>query len=78
MDNLKLFFPFSFKTKDTTELIVAIVIYIVIGAIAGLVLGFLTWIPVLGYVFTLIGSILGIYTFVGIVLAVLNYFNLLK
>ena len=78
MDLLKTLFPFSFKAKDVTSLVIAIVIYVLFGAVCGLVIGFLSEIPVLGIIFSLLGSVLGLYGLIGIVLAVLTYFNLIK
>ncbi len=78
MDLLKMLFPFSFKSKDVTSLVIAIVIYVLFGAVCGLVIGFLSSIPVLGIIFSLVGSVLGLYGLIGIVLAVLTYFNLIK
>ena len=78
MDLLKTIFPFSFKAKDTVSLVVAIVVYVLFGAVCGLIIGFLAKIPVLGIIFSLLGSVLGLYGLLGLVLAVLVYFNLIK
>ena len=80
MDMLKKFFPFSYKVrvKNVTDLVVSLLIYIVVGAVAGVVLGFLGGIPVVGLVFQLIGTVLSLYTTVGIVLAVLVFLDVLK
>ena len=80
MDMLKKFFPFSFKVrvKNWTDLIISLLIYIVIGAVAGVVLGFLGGIPVLGLVFNLIGWVLSLYTTAGMVLSVLVCLDVLK
>ena len=78
MDLLKSIFPFSFKAKDTVSLVVAIVIYVLFGAVCGAVIGFLAKIPVLGIIFSLLGTVLGLYGLIGLILAVLVYFNLVK
>ena len=79
METLKKFFPFSFKEKkDVAALIVNIIIYVVVGAIAGAVIGLFYNIPVLGTIFSLLGSLVGIYTTAGIVLSVLHYVKVLK
>ena len=39
MDMLKKFFPYSFGAKDITNLIVKIIVYIVVGAVIGLLRG---------------------------------------
>lgn len=79
METLKKFFPFSFgEKKDVAALIVNIIIYVVVGAIAGAVIGLLYKIPVLGAIFSLLGSLVGIYTTAGIVLSILHYVKVLK
>ena len=78
MDMLKKIFPFSFGVKDITALVVALVIYIVGGAVIGLVFGLLAKIPLVGILFSIIGWLVGVYCLIGIILAVLEYFNLIK
>jgi len=79
MDLLKKLFPVSFKYADTVaNLIIGILIYVVGGAVAGAVIGFLSAIPVIGFVFSLVGSLLGIYCFAGIVIEVLLFAKVLK
>ena len=88
MDFLKKLWPTAFlvKAKDLTAMIVQIVILIIAGAILpivtailGLVLGL---IPVVGPlvlgILGVLSGIVGLYCLVGIVLCVLNYFEVLK
>lgn len=80
MDILKQVFPFAFKVKekDVTDLVVSIIIHIVVAVIGSLILGLLSWIPVIGFVLGLVGGVIDLYALVGIVLAVLNFLNVLK
>lgn len=79
MDLLKKLFPVSFKFADSVaNLIIGILIYLVGGAIAGAVIGFLSGIAVIGFVFALVGSLLGIYCLAGIVIEVLVFLDILK
>ncbi len=79
MDLLKKLFPISFKyAGSVAELIIGILIYVVGGAIAGAVIGFLAGLPVIGFVFGLIGSVLGIYSLAGIIIEVLVFCKVLK
>ena len=78
MDMLKKYFPFSFKAKDVKDLVINIVIYLVVSIVGGWVLGLIGAIPVIGLIADLIGALLGLYCLVGIVLALLDYFKLLK
>ena len=77
MDALKILFPWSFKNKTMKDLIVSILIYMAINIVGGLVFGLLSAIPLLGFVFSLLGGALGIYTLAGVILASLHFFGLL-
>jgi len=73
MDVLKKVFPFSFKSNDLTGFIVALIFYVIICGICGAIIGFLTKIPLLGIIFSILGSVLGIYGLIGIILSVLVF-----
>ena len=73
MDSLKKIFPLSFKyTKDITSLIIGIIIYVVVGAIGGLLIGL---VPLVGWI---IGGILDLYVAVGVVLLILAFLKIIK
>lgn len=78
MDMIRKVFPFSFGAKEVKELVIKILIYLVVGAVLGWVIGLFAKIPVLGLIFSLAGTVVGLYCFVGIVLAVLDYMKVLK
>ncbi len=78
MDMVKKFFPNAFKAKELSSFIVALVIYVLIDVVCGFVIGLLAKIPVLGIVFSLLGSIVGLYALVGIVLSILVFVKVLK
>ena len=87
MDVLKKIFPLSWKmTKDTTNFIVGIVIYVVLGFVFGLVSGLASllvgWIPVAGFIFDLLLSIIGyfvsVYSLMGLVLLILVFCKVIK
>ena len=75
---VKKFFPNAFKAKELSSFIVALVIYALIDVVCGFVIGLLAKIPVLGIIFSLLGSIVGLYALVGIVLSVLVFVKVLK
>lgn len=56
----------------------ALVIYVLIDVVCGFVIGLLAKIPVLGIIFSLLGSIVGLYALVGIVLSILVFVKVLK
>lgn len=78
MDMVKKFFPNAFKAKELSSFIVALVIYVLIDVVCGFVIGLLAKIPVLGIIFSLLGSIVGLYALVGIVLSILVFVKVLK
>ena len=79
MDLVKKYFPYSFSKKKTRQdLIKAILIYLVAGFVGGLVIGLLGKIPLIGFLFGIVGTVVEIYVVAGIVLTVLDYKKMLK
>lgn len=78
MEMLKKFFPYSFGAKDIKELIIKIIVMVVVDAIAGVLIGILALIPIVGIIVGLVGGLVGLYFLIGIVLAILDYFKVLK
>ncbi len=80
MDFLKTLWPTSFKVqeKNVTSLIVQLIIFIVLCAIAGVVIGLLALIPIVGIIASIAGSLLGLYGLIGIVLCILQFCGVLK
>ena len=79
MNMFKPFFPLAFvPKKDVIALVINIALHIIADAIAGLVIGFLGVLPFIGWAFALVGSIIGLYFLVSLVLSILDYLNLLK
>lgn len=79
MDTLKKFFPLSFKfAKDVANLIIGIIIYLVIGAVAPAILGILGFLPVIGWILGIVSSLVGIYCLAGIVIQILVFAKVLK
>ena len=78
MDLLKKLFPLSFRLKDVTALVIAIIIYVVVDVIVGVFVGLLWWIPIVGLLLSAVASLIGLYTIIGIVLAILDFFGVLK
>ncbi len=78
MDLIKKFFPQAMQAHDVKGLIIAILIYAVVNFLGGIVLGLLNGIPLVGFVFGVIGWALGIYCAVGIIVALLVFFKVVK
>ena len=78
MDLLKKLFPFSFGSKDVAALVIKIIIYVVAGAVIGFLLGIIGKLPLVGIITGLLGTLVGIYTTAGIVIAILDYCKVFK
>lgn len=78
MDFLKKFFPFSFKANGLVAFIITLIVYAVIDIVCGFAIGLLAKIPVINLVTGLLGSLLGLYCLIGIVLTILVFLKVLK
>lgn len=78
MDTLKKFFPTAFKSTENQPFIIALVIYILIDIVCGLVIGLLAKIPVVGILFSIVGAVVGLYALIGIVLSILVFVKVIK
>ena len=79
MDMVKKYFPKSFGLEDVKALLISILIYIVVDILCGVVCAVLGIIPLLGGIAAwVIGTVVGIYTTVGIVLSILSFLKVIK
>ena len=79
MDMLKKFFPLAFRAKkDVAALVINIIIHLVADAVAGIIIGVLAGLPLIGWLFAAVGSLLGLYFTISLVLSILDYFKILK
>ena len=79
MDMLKKIFPLSFQPKpDVASLVINILLQLVVSAVAGWVIKIVVGIPLIGIVFGLVGSLVGLYFTAGIIISLLDYFKILK
>ena len=78
MDILKKVFPHAFKANELIPFIVILLIYLLIDVVCGAVIYLLSWIPFVGTLFYLLGSAVALYAFVGIVLSILVFMQVIK
>ena len=78
MDMLKRFFPHAFRAKELAAFIITLIIYVLIDVVCGFVIGLLAKLPIIGIVFGLLGSLVGLYALIGIVLSILVFVKVLK
>lgn len=78
MDILKKYFPRAFKSDELYAFIVSLIVYVLIDVVCGVVIGLLSKLPIIGFIFGLAGSLVGLYAFVGIVLSILVFVKVIK
>lgn len=80
MDLLKKIWPTPFKIqpKDIVSLLIQGIIFLLICTVAGFIIGLLAKIAIIGVVFGLIGSLMGLYSLVGLILCILKFFDVVK
>ena len=78
MDLLKKLFPLSFKVSEVKDLVISIIVYALIDVVCGVLIGLLAKIPLIGILFSLVGTLIGIYATAGIVLSILVFVKVIK
>ena len=78
MDTVKKFFPNALKADNVTGLLVAILIYVLVNFIGGLIFGLVSKLPLIGFVAGFAGWVLGIYCAVGVILSILIFLHIIK
>ena len=78
MDFLKKYLPHAFKAKQTNDFIVSLIIYAAIAIVGGAIIGLLAKLPIIGFIFSIVGAIVDLYALVGIVLSILVFVKVIK
>ena len=78
MDYIKRLFPQAMQATELKGLLIAILIYAVVNFVGGIVLGLLSNIPLVGFVFGVCSWALTVYCAVGIIVALLVFFKIIK
>ena len=78
MDRIKKYFPIAFKATELKPFIISIVLFCLIDLVCGFVIGLLAKIPLIGILFSILGAVIGLYAFVGIVLSILVFVKVVK
>ena len=74
MNSLKIYFPLAFtEKKDIMAVVANVALHIVAGWIAGIVLGIVGILPVIGLLAGLAGAAVEFYLLVSMILSVLDY-----
>ncbi|MBP3494324.1 MAG: hypothetical protein J6J83_06925 [Oscillospiraceae bacterium] len=78
MNLLKKLFPFSFKATQLSSLLAAVIVCVLVDVVCGWVIGLVAKLPLVGWIFSILGAVIGLYALVGIVVALLVFFKVLK
>ena len=65
--------PFKIKKGNLASFLIQLIIFLVVVAVVGWLIGLLAHLPIVGIVFSLLGSLIGIYNLVGIILCILRF-----
>ena len=73
---LKQYFPAALRSTDSNSFIKALVFYLVIGVVFGVICRVVGIIPIIGWLVAgIIGLVVGLYVLCGLVLSILTYVN---
>ena len=75
MNIAKKYFPHALKADNVTGLLVAILFYVLVNFIGGFVFGLVSTLPLVGFIASFAGWILGIYCGIGALLSLLIFIN---
>jgi hypothetical protein len=79
MKDLKKIFPLSFRFANyVVDLIIGIMLYILVGAIDGVLIGIVVTIPIIGIVAWILGLALDVYVLAGVVIEILAFLKVVK
>ncbi len=76
METLKKLWPLPFKVEkgDVNSFVINLVIFLLICAVGGLIIGVLgALLPILGVIWWIVGSLLDFYGLVGIILCIVRF-----
>lgn len=80
MDYMKKFWPtpFTIKEKDITSFVVQLLVFVVVCAVVGVLIGVLAKIAIIGKIFIIVGGLMELYGLIGVILCVLKFLGLVK
>ena len=80
MDILKKLWPIPFKIteKDVTSFVVQLVIFILVCAVASVLIGILSLVPIVGILVGIVGRLVELYGLIGTILCSLVFLGVIK
>ncbi|MBE6594538.1 MAG: hypothetical protein E7644_01930 [Ruminococcaceae bacterium] len=80
MDILKKFWPSAFKLQkgEVRPFVIQLIIFVVVAAVLGVLMGFLGGIKIVGFIFAILGTLIDLYCTAGIVFSILRFVGVFK
>ena len=75
---IKKYFPHASNADNLKGLLTAIFIYVIVNFVGGLVFGIFSKLPLVGFIASFAGWLLGIYCAAGAILAILLFLHILN
>ncbi len=78
MGLLKMLWPTPFKIQkgNVVSLVIQLVIFVVLCALVGWLIGVLAGTPIIGVIFSIVGGLMELYGLIGIILCVLKFLGM--
>lgn len=80
MDFLKSIWPtpFKIKEKDVASFIIQLIIFALVCVVVSILIGVLSFLPIIGWIIGIVGGLIDLYALVGVVLCILVFVGVLK
>ena len=76
---LKQLFPAALGAADTSSLIKAIIFYLIVGVVGGVICKIVGIIPIIGWLVAgVLGLAVGLFVLIGLILSIMTYLNVRK
>lgn len=73
LDALIKIFPLSENSTKTSALVTSVIIYVAASLIANIIFAFLSWVPVVSVVLSVVSTLVGIYCIAGVILCIVVF-----
>ena len=68
--------PFKIRRGDVTSFVIQLIVFLVVCCVVGFLIGILAKLPIIGIIFTIFGSLVELYSIIGVVLCVLRFLDI--
>ena len=70
--------PFKITPKDLKSFLVQLIIFVIVVIVVSILIGILSKLPLIGWIFSIAGGLIDLYATVGIILCILKFLDVLK